>query len=76
MSANPVKLADKLASLPQLRIDELAAAPTGQALNNGIEIADHMIKYIEDEKICDAVHTMAIGREEKVPEIRAAAGLI
>ena len=74
--ANPDKLIDKLAALPQLRIDELAAAPTGPALNNGSEIAGHTIKRIEDEKICDEVHIMAIGREEKVPEIRAAAGLI
>ncbi len=62
--------------VPQHLIDELAAAPKGQALAKGIEIAGRMIKRIKEEKICDGVHIMAIGKEEKVPEIMAAAGLI
>lgn len=62
--------------VPQLLIDELAAATKGQALTKGIEIAGRMIKRIKEEKICDGVHIMAIGKEEKVPEIMAAAGLI
>jgi len=35
-----------------------------------------MIKRIRDEKMCDGVHIMAIGKEEIVPEIMAAAGLL
>jgi 5,10-methylenetetrahydrofolate reductase len=35
-----------------------------------------MIKRIKDENMCDGVHIMAIGKEDKVPEIMAAAGLI
>jgi 5,10-methylenetetrahydrofolate reductase len=61
--------------VPQDLIDEMASAPKGQALTKGIEIAGHMIKRIHDEKMCDGVHIMAIGKEEKVPDIMAAAGL-
>ncbi len=63
-------------SVPQDLIDEMASAPKGQALNKGIEIAGRMIKRIHDEKMCDGVHIMAIGKEEKVPDIMAAAGLL
>lgn len=62
--------------VPQDLIDEMASAPKGQALAKGIEIAGRMIKRIHDEKMCDGVHIMAIGKEEKVPDIMAAAGLI
>jgi 5,10-methylenetetrahydrofolate reductase len=62
--------------VPQDLIDELAAAPKGQALAKGIEIAGRMIKQIHEEKMCDGVHIMAIGKEEKVPDIMAAAGLM
>jgi hypothetical protein len=41
-----------------------------------IEIARRMIKCVGDEKMCDGVHIMAIGKEELVPDIMAAAGLI
>ena len=61
--------------VPQYIIDELAQAPKGTGVSKGIEIAARMIRQIEEEKICDGVHIMAIGREEKVPEILEAAGL-
>ena len=61
--------------VPQDLIDEMASAPKGQALTKGIEIAGRMIKRIHDEKMCDGVHIMAIGKEEKVPDIMTAAGL-
>ena len=61
--------------VPQRLIDELASAPKGQALNKGIEIAGRMIAALKKETICDGVHIMAIGREEVVPDILAAAGL-
>ncbi len=61
--------------VPQRLIDELASAPKGQALNKGIEIAGRMIANLKKETICDGVHIMAIGREEVVPDILAAAGL-
>ena len=53
----------------------MASAPKGSALAKGIEIAGCMIKRVRDEKMCDGVHIMAIGKEEVVPEIMAAAGL-
>ena len=62
--------------VPQELIDEMASAPKGQALAKGIEIAGRMIKRIHNEKMCDGVHIMAIGKEDKVPDIMAAAGLI
>lgn len=62
-------------NVPQDLIDEMASAPKGKALKKGIEIAGRMIKRVRDEKMCDGVHIMAIGREEVVPDIMAAAGL-
>jgi len=62
-------------NVPQEFIDEMASAPKGRALAKGIEIAGRMIKQIEEEKICDGVHIMAIGKEDVVPDIMAAAGL-
>ncbi len=61
--------------VPQKLIDELAGAPKGEALAKGIEIAGRMIAALKKDSICDGVHIMAIGKEEVVPEILAAAGL-
>jgi len=61
--------------VPQNLIDELAAAPKGEALKKGIEIAGRMIATLKKENICDGVHIMAIGKEEVVPDILAAAGI-
>lgn len=61
--------------VPQYLIDELAQAPKGQAISTGIEIAGRLIRQIKEERICDGVHIMAIGREERVPEILEAAGI-
>jgi len=61
--------------VPQNLIDELAAAPKGEAINKGIEISGRMIAALKEDSICDGVHVMAIGREELVPDILAAAGL-
>jgi methylenetetrahydrofolate reductase (NADPH) len=61
--------------VPQDMIDELASAPKGEALKKGIEIAGRMIATIKEESLCDGVHIMAIGKEEVVPDILAAAGI-
>ena len=63
-------------NVPQNLIDEMDEAPKGRKLEKGIEIAGRMIKRIKDEKMCDGVHIMAIGKEEVVPDIMSAAGLI
>lgn len=62
--------------VPQDLIEEMASAPKGQAITKGIEIAGHMIKRIHEEKMCDGVHIMAIGKEELVPDIMQTAGII
>ena len=61
--------------VPQNLIDELASAPKGEAINKGVEIAGRMIRQLKEEKVCDGVHIMAIGKEEVVPDILDAAGL-
>lgn len=61
--------------VPQDLIDELAAAPKGEALKTGIRIAGRMIKRLKEENLCDGVHIMAIGKEEVVPDILAEAGI-
>jgi len=63
-------------TVPQGLIDEMASAPKGRALEKGIEIAGRMIHRIINEKMCDGVHIMAIGKEERVPDIMSAAGLL
>ena len=63
-------------NVPQDLIDEMASAPKGRAIEKGIEIAGRMIKRVKDEKMCDGVHIMAIGKEEVVPDIMSAAGLV
>jgi methylenetetrahydrofolate reductase (NADPH) len=62
--------------VPQNLIDELAKMSKGEGLSKGIEIAGNLIKRIKDEKICDGVHIMAIGKEEKVPDILESAGIL
>lgn len=61
--------------VPQDLIEEMAGAPKGQALAKGIEIAGRMIRKLKEEKTCDGVHVMAIGKEEVVPDILKSAGL-
>ncbi len=62
-------------SVPKELIDEMASAPKGRALEKGIEIAGRMVRRVHEEKMCDGVHIMAIGKEELVPDILAAAGV-
>lgn len=62
--------------VPQNLIDELKAAGKEKALETGLNIAARHIKQLKDEKICDGVHIMAIGMEDKVPVIMERAGLL
>ncbi len=61
--------------VPQALIDELSGAPKEEMLAKGIEIAGRTIAALKNGAVCDGVHIMAIGREEVVPDILAAAGL-
>ncbi|HDG97417.1 MAG TPA: 5,10-methylenetetrahydrofolate reductase, partial [Desulfobacterales bacterium] len=63
-------------NVPQSLKDVMASAPKGKDIDKGIEIAGRMVRHICEEKMCHGVHIMAIGREELVPEIMAAAGLL
>jgi 5,10-methylenetetrahydrofolate reductase len=61
--------------VPQSLIDELKAAGKEKALDTGMDITARHIKQLKEEKICDGVHIMAIGMEDKVPVIMERAGL-
>ena len=61
--------------VPQALIDELADVPKEDMLTKGIEIAGRMIANLKRDAICDGIHIMAIGKEEVVPDILAAAGI-
>jgi 5,10-methylenetetrahydrofolate reductase len=61
--------------VPQNLIDELSKVPKESMLTKGIEIAGRTISALKKNAVCDGVHIMAIGREEVVPDILAAAGL-
>lgn len=56
-------------TVPQELIDEMAGVEKGKALQKGMEIAARQIKQIKEDRICQGVHIMAIGKEEIVPEI-------
>ena len=62
--------------VPQELIDEIKAAGKGNALDAGINIAARHIRQLKEEGICDGVHIMAIGAEDKVPLIMERAGLV
>jgi len=62
--------------VPQELIDELKAAGKEKALDTGLNIAARHIRQLKEERICDGVHIMAIGMEDKVPIIMERAGLL
>ncbi|GBE06141.1 MAG TPA: 5,10-methylenetetrahydrofolate reductase [Nitrospirae bacterium] len=62
--------------VPQELIDELKAAGKEKALDTGIDIMASHIKQLKAENVCDGVHIMAIGAEDKVPAIMERAGLL
>jgi len=61
--------------VPQELIAELKAAGKEKALDTGLNIAARHIRQLKEENICDGVHIMAIGMEDKVPTIMERAGL-
>ncbi len=63
-------------TVPEELIEELKAAGKEKALETGLNIAARHIKQLHDEKVCDGVHIMAIGMEDKVPAIMERAGLL
>jgi 5,10-methylenetetrahydrofolate reductase len=63
-------------TVPQELIDEIKEAGKEKALDTGIDIMARHIRQLKDENICDGVHIMAIGAEDKVPAIMERAGLL
>ncbi len=61
--------------VPDSLIEEMSSVPKEEMLAKGIEIAGRTIAALQKERLCDGVHIMAIGKEEVVPDILAAAGL-
>ena len=62
--------------VPPETIDELKKTPKKERVKKAIEIAARLIRQIKEERLCDGVHIMFIGREERVPEILEAARLM
>jgi methylenetetrahydrofolate reductase (NADH) len=62
--------------VPQELIDELKAAGKEKAVEAGMDIAARHIRQLKDGAVCDGVHIMAIGMEDKVPVIMERAGLL
>jgi 5,10-methylenetetrahydrofolate reductase len=62
--------------VPQELIDELKSAGKEKALDTGLNIAARHIRLLKEENVCDGVHIMAIGMEDKVPTIMERAGLL
>lgn len=62
--------------VPDDLIEELKAAGKEKALDAGMDITARHIRQMKEDGICDGVHIMAIGMEEKVPEIMKRAGLL
>jgi 5,10-methylenetetrahydrofolate reductase len=62
--------------VPDELIEELKAAGKEKALDAGIDICARHIRQLKEEGTCDGVHIMAIGMEDKVPEIMERAGLL
>ncbi len=59
--------------VPEPLIQEMAQAEKGKAIETGIRIAGRMMRQLRDEKLCDGAHVMAIGKEDRVPDILKAA---
>jgi len=59
--------------VPEELIDEMSTASKDDRIETGIRIAGRMIRQLREEKMCDGVHIMAIGKEERVPDILDAA---
>jgi methylenetetrahydrofolate reductase (NADPH) len=62
--------------VPDCLLAEMAQAPKGFAISKGVEIAARMVKQIQEEKICDGIHIMFVGHEERIPDVIEAAGLL
>jgi methylenetetrahydrofolate reductase (NADPH) len=61
--------------VPDALLQELGSVAKEDQLKKGMEIAARHIAFLRDNKVCDGVHVMAIGKEEIIPEILDMAGV-
>ncbi len=61
--------------IPENLAKEMEDAPKEERLATGIRIMARQIRMCLDEKLCDGVHIMAIGKEDVVPRILDEAGV-
>ena len=61
--------------IPENLAKEMEDAPKEERLATGIRIMARQIRMCIDEKLCDGVHIMAIGKEDVVPRILDEAGI-
>jgi methylenetetrahydrofolate reductase (NADPH) len=59
--------------VPDTLLEELGSVAKEEQLKKGMEIAARHIAFLRNNKVCDGVHVMAIGKEEIIPEIIAMA---
>jgi methylenetetrahydrofolate reductase (NADPH) len=62
--------------VPDELLEEMGSVPKEDAMKKGMEICARHISFLKENKVCDGVHIMAIGKEEIVPEILEMAGLV
>lgn len=62
--------------VPEDVLDEISRAPKGKSISTGIELAAKMIQQIKEQKLCDGVHIMFPGREERIGEVIELGGLL
>ena len=60
--------------VPDSLLEELGSVENEKQLHKGMEIAARHIRFLRENKVCDGVHIMAIGKEEIVPDIIAMSG--
>jgi methylenetetrahydrofolate reductase (NADPH) len=59
--------------VPDALLEEMGSVAKEEQLKKGMEIAARHIAFLRNNKVCDGVHVMAIGKEEIIPEILAMA---
>ena len=62
-------------TVPEALIERLKAAGKENALSCGMDIAAEQVRMVKEKGMADGVHVMAIGLEDKVPEILSRAGI-
>jgi methylenetetrahydrofolate reductase (NADPH) len=55
--------------VPDALLEELGGVAKEEQLHKGMEIAARHIAFLRNNRVCDGVHVMAIGKEEIIPEI-------